>query len=53
MRFGAPALLAPEAGEARGGAQFVAPRALLAGDREGGAENDSSVFAGSGYGKPR
>src|SRR5215472_7960419 len=33
-----PALLAPQAGEARGGAQFVASRALLAGDRQGGAE---------------
>jgi len=32
------ALLAPQPGEARGGAQFVASRALLAGDREGGAE---------------
>ena len=36
--FGAAALLAPQPGEARGGAQFVAPRALLAGDRQGGAE---------------
>ena len=32
------ALHAPQPGEARGGAQFVASRALLAGDREGGAE---------------
>ena len=35
---GAAALLAPQPGEARGGAQFVAACALLAGDREGGAE---------------
>ena len=37
-RLAPPALVAPQPGEARGGAQFVAPRALLAGDREGGAE---------------
>src|SRR5215467_7275719 len=37
-RLASPALLAPQAGEARGGAHFVATRALLAGDREGGAE---------------
>jgi hypothetical protein len=37
-RLGPPALLAPEAGEARRGAQFVAPRALLSGYRQGGAE---------------
>ena len=37
-RLAPSALLAPQPGEARGGAQFVAPRALLAGDREGGAE---------------
>src|ERR1700758_1063602 len=37
-RLASPALLAPQPGEARGGAQFVASRALLAGDREGGAE---------------
>ena len=37
-RLGPAALLAPQPGEACGGAQFVAPRALLAGDREGGAE---------------
>ena len=35
---GPPALLAPEPGKARGMAQFVAARALLAGDRQGGAE---------------
>jgi hypothetical protein len=33
-----PALLAPQLGEASGGAQFVAPCALLARDREGAAE---------------
>ena len=33
-----PALLAPQPGEARGGAQFLAASALLAGDREGGAK---------------
>src|SRR6516164_2040721 len=38
VRFGVSALVAPEPGEARGGAQFVAPSALLAGDRQGGAE---------------
>ena len=32
-----PALLVPEAGEAGRSAQFVAPCALLAGDRQGGA----------------
>src|SRR5215467_4395035 len=37
-RLALPALLAPQPGEARGGAQFVAACALLAGDREGGAE---------------
>src|SRR5499427_4083984 len=37
-RLAPPALLAPQPGEARGGAQFVALCALLAGDREGGAE---------------
>src|SRR6516164_6449750 len=37
-RLGAPPLLAPQPGEACGGAQFVAPRALLVGDRQGGAE---------------
>ena len=33
-----PALLAPQPGEACSGAQFVAARALIAGDRQGGAE---------------
>src|SRR5215469_5615666 len=37
-RLAAPTLLLPEPREARGGAQFVAACALLAGDREGGAE---------------
>ena len=37
-RLGSAALLGPQPGEARGGAQFVASGALLAGDREGGAE---------------
>ena len=36
--LGAPALVAAKPGEARGSAQFVAACALLAGDREGGAE---------------
>src|SRR5215469_14062555 len=36
--LGAVALVAPEPGEAHRGAQFVASRALLSGDREGGAE---------------
>ena len=38
MRLAPLVLLAPQPGEAHGGAQFVAPCALLAGDREGGAE---------------
>jgi len=37
-RLAPPALLAPQPGEARGGAQFVAPCALLAGNCQGGAE---------------
>ena len=37
------ALVAPEPGEARGGAQFVAACALLAGDRQGGAERVLSL----------
>src|SRR6202035_1457538 len=37
-RLALPALLAPQPGEARRSAQFVAPSALLAGDRQGGAE---------------
>src|SRR6516165_734474 len=37
-RLALAALLPPQPGEARGGAQFVAPCALLAGDRQGGAE---------------
>ena len=37
-RLASPALLGPQPGKARRGAQFVAPCALLAGDREGGAE---------------
>src|SRR6516162_5633559 len=36
--FAVAALVAAQPGEARGGAQFVAPCALLAGNREGGAE---------------
>src|SRR6516165_9163115 len=37
-RLALPALLPPQPGEARGRAQFVAACALLAGDRQGGAE---------------
>ena len=37
-RLAPPTLVAPQPGEARRGAQFVAPRALLAGDRQGSAE---------------
>ena len=42
-RFTPPALFAPQPGEARGGAQFVAPCALLAGDRQSGAERVLSL----------
>src|SRR5215471_11404153 len=37
-RLAPPALLAPEPGEAGRRAQFVTHRALLSGDRQGGAE---------------
>ena len=39
-RLAPPALLAPQPGEARGGAQFKAPRTLLSGDRESGAKRN-------------
>ena len=47
-RLAPAALLAPQPGEARRGAQFVAACALLAGYRQA-VRNESSAFAGSGY----
>jgi len=49
-RLGPPALLEPQPGEARRGAQFVASRALLRAIAKA-VRNESSALAGSGYGK--
>ena len=45
-----PALLAPQPGEARGGAQFVA-RVLCSRAIARAVRNEASALAGSGYGK--
>ena len=49
-RLVSPALLGPQPGEARGGAQFVASRALLRAIAKA-VRNESSALAGSGCGK--